>query len=265
MCTCQPSAMPIEASRKGGSLPSSAESSGAASPLRRPCRNCKTGSHIRERWRAHGNGVSVHMHPRCLMCTRRSAPTLAVRGSRSAPRKPTRTPWRHLYADPRTGPLRSRRSSHRPQEGCAPRGLGRSSRALRLRSTEASTTPGGRLDQSSKPPPHYTGDCSLIDSPECLTTVDRFPLRHVVRCDEYKPSRRRSRPTSPNSVQRSASSTIRSLYDGANRRRSGLSTTSGSGAAAALRLPSQVSGAIPFSSILSRCPSILDFSAFALL
>ena len=47
----------------GGSLPSSAESSGAASPLRRPCRNCKTGSHIRERWRAHGNGVSVHMHP----------------------------------------------------------------------------------------------------------------------------------------------------------------------------------------------------------
>ena len=44
-------------------LPSSAESSGAASQLRRPCRNCKTGSHIRERWRAHGNGVSVHMHP----------------------------------------------------------------------------------------------------------------------------------------------------------------------------------------------------------
>ena len=206
------------------------------------------------------------------MCTRRSAPTLAVRGSRSAPRKPTRTPWRHLYADPRTGPLRSRRSSHRPQEGCAPRGLGRSSRALRLRSTEASTTPGGRLDQSSKPPPHYTGDCSLIDSPECLTTVDRFRCamssgatfcRSFFR--EYKPSRRRSRPTSPNSVQRSASSTIRSLYDGANRRRSGLSTTSGSGAAAALRLPSQVSGAIPFSSILSRCPSILDFSAFALL
>ena len=45
----------------------------------------------------------------------------------------------------------------------------------------------------------------------------------------------------------------------------GLSTTSASGAAAALRLPSQVSGAIPFSSILSRCLSILGFSAFALL
>ncbi len=90
-------------------------------------------------------------------------------------------------------------------------------------------------------------------------------LRHVVRCDEYKPSRRRSRPTSPGSVHRSASSTIRSLYDGANRRRSGLSTTSESAGAAALRLPSQVGGAIPFSFILSRCLSILGFSAFALL
>ena len=40
-----PAASPIEASPKGGSLPSTAESSGAASPLRRPCRNCKTGSH----------------------------------------------------------------------------------------------------------------------------------------------------------------------------------------------------------------------------
>ena len=58
-----PSPMPIEASRKGGSLPSSAESSGAASQLRRPCRNCKTDSHIRKRWRAHENGVSVHIHP----------------------------------------------------------------------------------------------------------------------------------------------------------------------------------------------------------
>ena len=29
-------------------------------------------------------------------------------------------------------------------------------------------------------PPHYTGDCSLMDSPECLTTVDRFRLPHHV-------------------------------------------------------------------------------------
>ena len=36
-------------------------------------------------------------------------------------------PWRHLDADARTGPLRSRRSGHRPQEGSAPRGMGRSS------------------------------------------------------------------------------------------------------------------------------------------
>ena len=55
--------VPAPGPRTGGSLPSSAESSGAASQLRRPCRNCKTGSHIRERWRAHENGVSVHMHP----------------------------------------------------------------------------------------------------------------------------------------------------------------------------------------------------------
>ena len=103
----------------------------------------------------------------------------------------------------------------------------------------------------------------LFDS--ALSGPLRTALRHVVRCDEYKPSRRRSRPTSPGSVHRSASSTTRSLYDGLNRRRVGLSTTSASGAAAALRLPSQVSGAIPFSSILSRCLSILSFSAFALL
>ena len=105
----------------------------------------------------------------------------------------------------------------------------------------------------------------LVSSTALSATPLRTALRHVVRCDEYKPSRRRSRPTSPGSVHRSASSTTRSLYDGLNRRRVGLSTTSASGAAAALRLPSQVSGAIPFSSILSRCLSILGFSAFALL
>ena len=43
------------------------------------------------------------------------------------------SPWRHFHADPRTGPLRSRRSGHRPQESRAPRGMGHSSRALRLR------------------------------------------------------------------------------------------------------------------------------------
>ena len=47
----------------GGSLPSTAACPGAAAALRRTCRNCKTVSHIRKRWRAHENGVSVHMHP----------------------------------------------------------------------------------------------------------------------------------------------------------------------------------------------------------
>ena len=36
--------------------------------------------------------------------------------------------------------------------------------------------PGGRLDQSSNPLPHDTGDCSLINSQECLTGVDRLRL-----------------------------------------------------------------------------------------
>ena len=83
-------------------------------------------------------------------------------------------PWRHLHADSRTGPLRSGRSDHRPQGGRAPHGLGSSSRPLRLRSAEAKTTPGGRLDQSSHPIPHHTGNCSLINPEECLTIVDRF-------------------------------------------------------------------------------------------
>ena len=46
----------------GGSLPTPATSSGSASPLRRPCRNCKVASDIRKRCRAHGIGNSVHMH-----------------------------------------------------------------------------------------------------------------------------------------------------------------------------------------------------------
>jgi hypothetical protein len=62
------------------------------------------------------------------------------------------------------------------------------------------------------------------------------------------------------SVHRSASSMIRSLYDGGNCRRRGLSTTSGSGGAAVLRLPSPGGGAFFFSSILSRRLSILGFA-----
>ena len=70
---------------------------------------------------------------------------------------------------------------------------------------------------------------------------------------------RRARCTGP-LLRRSAG-----LYDELNRRRSGLSTTSGSAGTAALRLASPVPGALPFSSILSRSPNMFVFSAFALL
>ena len=82
--------MPIEASQKGGSLPSSAESPGAAPPLRRLCRNSKTASHIRKSWHAHGISVFRAHAPRCLMCTPRSALTLPDPRSRSASKDPAR-------------------------------------------------------------------------------------------------------------------------------------------------------------------------------
>ena len=47
---------------KRGVAPVTAASSGAASPLRRPWCNRKAASDIRNRWRAHRNGGSVHMH-----------------------------------------------------------------------------------------------------------------------------------------------------------------------------------------------------------
>src|SRR5438552_3776124 len=53
--------------------------------------------------------------------------------------------------------------------------------------------------------------------------------RHVVRSEEYSPSRRSSAPISPGRVQRSASRTIRRLYSAVNRRRSAFATTSTSG------------------------------------
>ena len=90
-----------------------------------------------------------------------------------------------------------------------------------------------------------------------LFTSEAVSSRHPVRLDEYRPSRRRSRPTSPGSVHRSASSRIRTLYAALNRRRLGWSITSASGGAAALRLPSSGSGAFPFSFIRSRCPCIV--------
>jgi hypothetical protein len=53
--------------------------------------------------------------------------------------------------------------------------------------------------------------------------------RQVVRCDEYRPSRRSRAPSCPGSVQQSASRSIRSLYSAVNRRRTGFSETAGTG------------------------------------
>ena len=158
---------------RGGSLPPRPH------PPERHRRSCGRGATATPPATCGIGGAHIGMAMPCTstpmsMCTRGTPPTPAVRGSRSAPWKPARTPWWYLDADPRTGPLRECRSGHRRQGGRATRGLGRSSGALRLRSTEASTTPGGRLDQSSKPHLHYTGDCSLFNFQECLTGVDRF-------------------------------------------------------------------------------------------
>ena len=66
-------------------------------------------------------------------------------------------PRRDLHADPRTGPLRSRRSGHRSQGGRAQRGLGRPSRPLRLRSAEAKPLPEAVwINPPSYPSPHRT-------------------------------------------------------------------------------------------------------------
>ena len=48
---------------KGGSLPTTASRLGSASPLQRSWCNRNAASDMRNRWRAHGSGVFVHMHP----------------------------------------------------------------------------------------------------------------------------------------------------------------------------------------------------------
>ena len=51
-------------------------------------------------------------------------------------------------------------------------------------------------------------------------------LRHVLKFDQYKPSRRKSAPISPGRLQRSASRNTFALYSPVNRRRSPFDTTS---------------------------------------
>ena len=48
---------------KGGVAPATAAPSGTASPLQRPWCNRNAASDMRNRWRAHGSGVFVHMQP----------------------------------------------------------------------------------------------------------------------------------------------------------------------------------------------------------
>src|SRR5438445_7056559 len=50
--------------------------------------------------------------------------------------------------------------------------------------------------------------------------------RHVVRCEEYSPSRRSNAPIAPGVLQASASRTILRLYSTVNRRRVAFATTS---------------------------------------
>src|SRR4029450_13820707 len=50
--------------------------------------------------------------------------------------------------------------------------------------------------------------------------------RHVVRCEEYSPSRRSNAPTAPGALHPSASRTIFRLYSTVNRRRVAFATTS---------------------------------------
>src|SRR5262249_22146351 len=58
--------------------------------------------------------------------------------------------------------------------------------------------------------------------------------RHVVKCEEYSPSRRSRAPTAPAVLQPSASRTIFRLYSTVNRRRLAFATTSTSGPAKAI-------------------------------
>ena len=109
----------------------------------------------------------------------------------------------------------------------------------------------------------------MLDPPEGLgprffasacSDPSRAAFRHADRCELYSPSRRSSLPISPGVSHSSAFSTIASLYCGVKRRLVAFAVTSGSGAAAALRLPSPEERGVPFVFIPSPRP-ILQLSA----
>src|SRR3989454_85273 len=97
--------------------------------------------------------------------------------------------------------------------------------------------------------------------------------RHVVRCEEYSPSRRSSAPISPGFVHRSASRTIRRLYSAVNRRRRAVATTSTSGFSSPVTTPAggaplgepPVALRAPSASPSSSIPSPLGFFSTTLI
>ena len=86
-----PSPMPYQASRKGGSLPSTAAPSGTASPVLRPWCNRNAASDMRNRRHAHRNGDAVHKHPdvdvhaRHATDARRPGVKIRIRQGQSSP------------------------------------------------------------------------------------------------------------------------------------------------------------------------------------
>ena len=101
---------------------------------------------------------------------------------------------------------------------------------------------------SSRFPPEGFGPRFLASS---RSDPSRAAFRHPDRCELYSPSRRSSSPILPGVSQASAFSMTDSLYAAVKRRLVAFAVTSGSGRAAALRLPSPEDEGVPFDFIPS--------------
>ena len=93
-CPCRSFPMPHRATQRDGSLPATARSPGAASPLWRPWRNRKRAGDLHGPGRVRSDGDCVSGHRRCLADTRRSAsapaPGARIRALEVAARTPIR-------------------------------------------------------------------------------------------------------------------------------------------------------------------------------
>ena len=110
-CTSPSSPMPIEACRDGGSLPATSKERGSATPLRRPWRNRKRASDMRNRRRAHHRRDFVSGRPQSAMGTRGSAsagrflaPKTDSQPFLEAPRPKPPGPWIRTWESECTGP-----------------------------------------------------------------------------------------------------------------------------------------------------------------